>query len=94
LASVPYDGKLAKADGKGLWWEGLDPQISAPKSYPGHKIRMALGSGQRQQRPRRGLHGKIFQAHSATLGRLFTLIRFISSMTMYYPLPVLPMNWV
>ncbi|HUC84129.1 MAG TPA: alpha-L-fucosidase, partial [Candidatus Acidoferrales bacterium] len=26
LAGVPYDGKLTKADGKGLWWEGLDPQ--------------------------------------------------------------------
>jgi len=25
-ASVPYDGKLTKADGKGLWWDGLDPQ--------------------------------------------------------------------
>ncbi len=26
LAGVPYDGKLTKADGKGLWWEGYDPQ--------------------------------------------------------------------
>jgi alpha-L-fucosidase len=26
LAGVPYDGKLTRADGKGLWWEGLDPQ--------------------------------------------------------------------
>jgi alpha-L-fucosidase len=26
LAGIPYDGKLAKADGKGQWWEGLDPQ--------------------------------------------------------------------
>jgi alpha-L-fucosidase len=26
LAGVPYDGKLTKADGQGLWWEGLDPQ--------------------------------------------------------------------
>jgi alpha-L-fucosidase len=26
LASVPYDGKLTKADGKGTWWEGYDPQ--------------------------------------------------------------------
>ena len=26
LAGVPYDGKLTKADGKGLWWDGLDPQ--------------------------------------------------------------------
>lgn len=25
-AGVPYDGKLTKADGKGKWWEGLDPQ--------------------------------------------------------------------
>lgn len=26
LAGMPYDGKLTKADGKGTWWEGLDPQ--------------------------------------------------------------------
>ena len=25
-AGVPYDGNLTKADGKGTWWEGLDPQ--------------------------------------------------------------------
>jgi alpha-L-fucosidase len=23
---APYDGKLTKADGKGKWWDGLDPQ--------------------------------------------------------------------
>jgi len=26
LAGVPYDGKLTKADGRGTWWEGYDPQ--------------------------------------------------------------------
>jgi alpha-L-fucosidase len=26
LAGVPYDGRLTKADGKGKWWDGLDPQ--------------------------------------------------------------------
>jgi alpha-L-fucosidase len=26
LTGVPYDGKLTKADGEGLWWDGLDPQ--------------------------------------------------------------------
>jgi alpha-L-fucosidase len=26
LAGVPYDGKPTKADGKSLWWDGLDPQ--------------------------------------------------------------------
>ena len=25
-AGKPYDGNLSKADGKGKWWEGLDPQ--------------------------------------------------------------------
>ena len=25
LAGVPYDGVLTKADGKGQWWDGLDP---------------------------------------------------------------------
>lgn len=25
-AGVPYDGKLTRQDGKGKWWEGLDPQ--------------------------------------------------------------------
>lgn len=25
-AGVPYDGKLTKKDGKGKWWQGLDPQ--------------------------------------------------------------------
>ncbi|WP_282148367.1 alpha-L-fucosidase [Algibacter lectus] len=25
-AGIPYDGRLTKADGKGKWWEGLDPK--------------------------------------------------------------------
>ncbi len=25
-AGIPYDGKLTNEDGKGKWWEGLDPQ--------------------------------------------------------------------
>jgi alpha-L-fucosidase len=26
FAGIAYDGKLTKADGKGQWWDGLDPQ--------------------------------------------------------------------
>jgi alpha-L-fucosidase len=26
LAGIPYDGKRTRADGAGLWWDGLDPQ--------------------------------------------------------------------
>jgi alpha-L-fucosidase len=34
LAGVPYDGTLSKADGKGLWWEGLDPQDLYAQYHP------------------------------------------------------------
>ena len=42
LKGVPYDGKLTKADGKGTWWEGLDPQDLYAQNHkastygPGH----------------------------------------------------------
>jgi alpha-L-fucosidase len=36
LAGIPYDVKLTKADGKGQWWEGLDPQdLYAQNHTPG-----------------------------------------------------------
>jgi len=36
LAGVSYDGKLTKADGKGKWWDGLDPQeLYAQNHKPG-----------------------------------------------------------
>jgi alpha-L-fucosidase len=36
FAGVPYDGKLTKADGKGQWWDGLDPQdLYAQNHTPG-----------------------------------------------------------
>ncbi|MCX6966310.1 MAG: alpha-L-fucosidase [Verrucomicrobia bacterium] len=39
LAGVPYDGKLTKADGKGQWWDGLDPQdLYAQNHKPGAKM--------------------------------------------------------
>jgi alpha-L-fucosidase len=34
LAGVPYDGKLIKADGKGQWWDGLDPQDLYAQNHP------------------------------------------------------------
>jgi alpha-L-fucosidase len=36
---VPYDGKLTRADGKGQWWDGLDPQdLYAQAHTPGTKL--------------------------------------------------------
>ncbi len=34
LQGVPYDGKLTKAEGKGTWWEGLDPQELYAQNHP------------------------------------------------------------
>jgi alpha-L-fucosidase len=34
LAGVRYDGLLRKADGKGLWWDGLDPQDYYAQYHP------------------------------------------------------------
>lgn len=39
LAGVPYDGKLTKANGKGQWWDGLDPQdLYVQNHAPGTKL--------------------------------------------------------
>ena len=34
LAGVPYDGWLTREDGKGTWWEGLDPQELYEQNHP------------------------------------------------------------
>jgi alpha-L-fucosidase len=34
LAGVPYDGRLTKADGKGQWWSGVDPQALYAQNHP------------------------------------------------------------
>ncbi len=34
LAGVSYDGKLTLADGKGKWWQGLDPQDLYAQNHP------------------------------------------------------------
>lgn len=31
---VPYDGNMTKADGKGKWWEGMDPQNLYAQRHP------------------------------------------------------------
>ena len=33
-AGIPYDGKLRAEDGKGTWWEGLDPQELYAQNHP------------------------------------------------------------
>jgi alpha-L-fucosidase len=42
LAGVPYDGLLSKADGKGQWWDGLDPQDLYAQYHPTGTYNWAL----------------------------------------------------
>jgi alpha-L-fucosidase len=34
FAGIPYDGKIIKADGKGKWWQGIDPQELYEQNHP------------------------------------------------------------
>ncbi len=34
LAGVPYDGRMTKVEGKGQWWDGLDPQTLYGVKHP------------------------------------------------------------
>lgn len=43
-AGVPYDGNLTAADGKGKWWEGLDPQKLYAQNHPMSRASWADGS--------------------------------------------------
>lgn len=45
---VPYDGKLTKADGKGKWWEGYDPQDLYAQNHPLSKDSWDNGTIHRQ----------------------------------------------
>jgi alpha-L-fucosidase len=33
-AGVPYDGRITRAEGKGQWWDGLDPQMLYGVKHP------------------------------------------------------------
>lgn len=37
-AGISYDGDLTLADGKGQWWEGLDPQLLYGPKHPGNAL--------------------------------------------------------
>lgn len=45
---VPYDGLMTKEDGKGKWWEGLDPQNLYAQCHPASKGTWADGMIHRQ----------------------------------------------
>ena len=62
LAGVPYDGKLTKADGKGLWWDGLDPQeLYAQNHAPGAKLEWSWDPAKGSSTPNSAYMEKFFK---------------------------------
>jgi alpha-L-fucosidase len=62
LAGVPYDGKLTKADGKGKWWDGLDPQdLYAQNHTPGKKLQWEWNAKQGSSVPDAAYMEKFFK---------------------------------
>ena len=62
LAGVPYDGRLTKADGKGLWWDGLDPQdLYAQNHTPGKKLEWSWNPAKGSSTPDAAYMEKFFK---------------------------------
>ena len=62
LAGVAYDGKLRKADGTGLWWDGLDPQeLYAQNHAPGKKLEWSWDPAKGSSTPDAAYLGKFFK---------------------------------
>ena len=62
LAGVPYDGKLTRADGRGQWWDGLDPQeLYAQNHPPGAKLQWEWDAAQGSSVPNAAYLEKFFR---------------------------------
>jgi alpha-L-fucosidase len=62
FAGVSYDGKLTKADGKGLWWDGLDPQdLYAQNHATGAKLQWEWNAAKGSSMPDAAYMGKFFK---------------------------------
>ena len=60
LAGVRYDGLLRKKDGKGLWWDGFDPQDLYAQYHRARQVQLAPAG---QSADRQGILRKVLQTH-------------------------------
>ena len=88
FAGVPYDGKLTKAEGKGQWWEGLDPQdLYAQNHTPGAKLQWDWDPAKGSSTPDAAYLEKFFK-------RTKQLWDDYHPDQIYFDDPVLPLNGV
>ena len=86
LAGVPYDGKLTRAQGKGQWWEGLDPQdLYEQRHVPGKKLVWDWNAAQGSSVPDRAYCDKFY-------ARTIELIDRYDPDLVYFDDTVLPLH--
>jgi alpha-L-fucosidase len=90
LAGVPYDGNMTKADGKGLWWEGLDPQELYAQRHPLSKDSWDNGSIHRQWHWGEGVYPPSKQYIEQFVNRTIDLINQYDPELLYFDDSQLP----
>jgi alpha-L-fucosidase len=78
-AGIPYDGNLTKADGKGKWWDGLDPQELYAQNHPLSENSWNDGSVHRQW----GWNNGVYQPDKAYIEKFYN--RTIDLINRYDP---------
>ena len=64
FAGVPYDGKLTRAQGKGQWWDGLDPQdLYEQRHAPGKQLEWDWDASKGSSIPDRAYCERYYGAH-------------------------------
>jgi alpha-L-fucosidase len=94
LAGVPYDGKLTKADGKGKWWDGLDPQdLYAQSHAPGKKLDWSWNAAKGSSTPDQAYIDKFY---NRTIDLIDTykpdLLYFDDTVLPFYPISDVGLN--
>lgn len=87
---VPYDGWLTKADGKGKWWEGLDPQDLYQQDHPLSKGSWADGMIHRQWGWGEGVAMPSQKFVSNFYNRTLDVIRRYNPDLLYFDVTALP----
>lgn len=78
-AGIPYDGNLTKADGKGKWWGGLDPQELYAQNHPLSENSWNDGSVHKQW----GWGNGVYQPDKAYIEKFYN--RTIDLINKYHP---------
>ena len=87
---VPYDGTLTKADGKGKWWDGLDPQMLYQQAHEPSQGTWADGMVHKQWGWENGAARPSTQFVTNFYNRTLDVINRYNPDLLYFDVTVLP----